>query len=263
MLFVGDIHGQLDLFEKWLNFHSVENTNIIQVGDFGLGFKSKYEDINDLDELNRVLEASNNNLYVIRGNHDNPEFWSSSNQDFVPPLIHLIKDGEIIKIEGKRILCIGGGISIDRMKRRQDISYWSEEVINKEIINNCNVDNIDIIVTHVPFVENTIFTPPDESPLVINWDIIEQGDLIFDLEEEQNLLSNLNERVKDNNKNDILWISGHFHNPSYIHKDNIEYLVLADLHSKKDNEIVTYSKNKNLLNHLMKSEERMICLKLI
>ncbi len=142
MIFIGDIHGQFSELSERISTFS--DQIFIQVGDFGLGYNDYSVDIEMLKEFNEELKTNNNQLYVLRGNHDNPIFW---NEDSDYSNLHLVKDYTKITIEGKDVLFVGGGVSIDRCFRRKDISWWEGE----EIIENTEFDKkCDILVTHVP-----------------------------------------------------------------------------------------------------------------
>jgi len=68
-------------------------------------------------------------------------------------IFHL-KRGEIYTINGLKILTMGGGKSIDKSRRREFTSWWSQEAPNSGDYDNC-LDNlkkhnnkVDLIITH-------------------------------------------------------------------------------------------------------------------
>ena len=156
MYFLGDTHGIRPAFMT-IDKHKIENSNIIHVGDFGLGFLHIEQDINNLKATDEMLLETNNHLYVVRGNHDNPIFWDKSKGLNLPKLhnLHLVDDYEVITVEGKKILCVGGGISIDRQLRKNGKPYpswwkdeefkWSPDKFHKIAIYE---KVIDIVVSH-------------------------------------------------------------------------------------------------------------------
>ena len=75
---LGDIHSNFSIINYYLKSLKIENSIIIQIGDFGLGFKEK-EERKNLLELNYKLLENNCMLYAIRGNHDNPEYFNNLN----------------------------------------------------------------------------------------------------------------------------------------------------------------------------------------
>ena len=97
MILLGDIHGRLSIIINFIQKNDIDNENIIQVGDFGLGFDSYLTDIENLDKLNNILSKKNNKLYALKGNHDNPEFWNGR-LDNKWSNIKLVKDYSILEI---------------------------------------------------------------------------------------------------------------------------------------------------------------------
>ena len=78
-----------------------KDTTIIQVGDFGVGFRSRARMDEEMVEINTRLAKNNNNLLVIRGNHDDPAYFDGnynfSNIEFLP-------DYTVRTIEGRNYL---------------------------------------------------------------------------------------------------------------------------------------------------------------
>ena len=129
MIFIGDLHGEFHTICNKIKSLSIRGETLIQVGDFGLGFKSKNElDMNVLSYMNEFISSLGCELYVIRGNHDNPKYWYSQTEKFSH--IHLLKDHEIFTIEDKKIFFIGGAHSIDRITRVHKKNWWKGESIN-------------------------------------------------------------------------------------------------------------------------------------
>ena len=111
MYFIGDTHGMRPVFSIVDRF-KIEKSNLIHVGDFGLGFVSIMQDVKNLEVIDEMLIDTQNKLFVVRGNHDNPIFWDKSKGLNLPKLhnIHLVDDYSVLDIENKKILCVGGGI---------------------------------------------------------------------------------------------------------------------------------------------------------
>lgn len=222
VLFLGDIHGKfLDLISI-LERLSVSDCIIIQVGDFGLGFKPYNIDRNNMIQLNNFLHINNIELLAIRGNHDNPKFFDGS-QDLSN--IKLIPDYTVLNIEGQNFLFIGGAISIDRRDRQlenlmltekdRDFLSWyeGEEVIIKDV---SQLRNIDVLVTHSTIQDAWPFNNINFGSSV---DHYTKNDPSLKLElsaERQSLQRLYNELCKNN---DIKYhYYGHYHN-SYVIDD--------------------------------------------
>lgn len=151
---IGDVHGKFDQLISKMKPILTENTgvNFVQLGDFGVGFKQPYVEWSTLNELNDMLVTSNSQLFVIRGNHDNPAFWYKG-LGFEFSNIHFVTDDTEIVIEGKQCYFAGGAVSVDRTHRRQGVDYWDDEVYVssqwvKEGRDDLQSDRIDYLFTH-------------------------------------------------------------------------------------------------------------------
>jgi predicted phosphodiesterase len=202
MILLGDIHGD---FQTIVNFSrknkSDDPKHLIQVGDFGAGFGIHF--IDDMSYLNEQLRDANITLYVVRGNHDNPNFF---NGEFEWSNIKLLKDYTVMSIEGKRILFVGGAISIDRLQRIEGITWWRDEVLNfnSELLET--FEGIDVVVTHS--APNFVF-PKSFNQLVMSFAAYDSN-LLEDLTYERELLNQMYSiLIKKNNIKD--WFYGHFH----------------------------------------------------
>lgn len=142
---LGDIHGS---FKRLIDFR---DCNLIQVGDFGLGFGSFRDDEKSLDYFNVPLAARKIHVYAIRGNHDNPEYWDGRYKDRWSN-IHLVPEYTVLEIEKFKVLFLGGAISIDRKLRIEGKSYWKDERFNydEDKLNAVlkEAGNIDIVISH-------------------------------------------------------------------------------------------------------------------
>jgi len=239
MYFIGDTHGMRPVFSIVDRF-KIEKSNLIHVGDFGLGFVSIMQDVKNLEVIDEMLIDTQNKLFVVRGNHDNPIFWDKSKGLNLPKLhnIHLVDDYSVLDIENKKILCVGGGISIDRQIRKDDRPYpswWKDEEFQwhpgkfNRVVNNHNT--MDIIVTHS--APSACYPRGVDAPIVNDWHNVE-------LEHGNNLKGELQmERKKiDMLKDAVLkaykptnWFYGHFHT------SKTEIIDLVKFQALKINEI--------------------------
>lgn len=217
MIFLGDVHGSLTEFYQQVKKFDIRNENVIQVGDFGVGFRGVEEHFNYFHDN---LARRNINIYAIRGNHDNPKYF---NGDEIFENIHLVPDYTVLNIEDKNILCVGGGISLDRTQRKEFISYWKDEVIKFEFEKLKEFRNIDIVVTHnAPnFLMPTLTR---DNYFVMSWCNSDKG-LYEELEEERKNLTTMYDIISENN---ILshWFYGHFHNSYKLFQNNTNFIGL-------------------------------------
>jgi hypothetical protein len=151
-LYIGDIHGQFEVISALIKKYDINNTTLIQVGDFGAISKDRFgmkvfECIKRLKNLDKKLRALNNTLIITSGNHDDPFCFSSNWGEDLFSNIELIKDYTVREISGKSHLFIGGAISVDReMRRRNGWFFFEDEVVDFDL--DKVPEEIDVLVTH-------------------------------------------------------------------------------------------------------------------
>lgn len=202
LLFVGDIHGNWNVLENLCL--QVSNTLIVQVGDAGLGFRSKTSEIWELKSLDKICSTTGNQIILMRGNHDSKRRFSQLRLENVLNHIFLTQDYEIISWKDKTLQFVGGAISIDRCSREIDKSYWvDEEVILKEDL----CQKVDILVTHTC---PSFCFPQKVNNMVLDWAQAEKErfgiDLLKELQEERQKLDKIFEICRPS-----LHVYGHFH----------------------------------------------------
>lgn len=234
MYFIGDTHALNPIFSI-IDKHKLEDQKLIHVGDLGLGFQEIRRDVANLITTDEMLQETNNHLYAIRGNHDNPIFWDKSKGLWLPKFhnLHLVDDYEVKIIEGKVVLFIGGAISIDRSIRKSEFppSWWKDEefVFNKEKLLKVlkSYGKIDVIVTHT--APAFAYPQNDYVPIVDHYCEIEEqhgSDLRGELRLERENISNVwHEMVKIGVKPSH-WIYGHFHSSKKQTLSGVEFKLL-------------------------------------
>lgn len=221
MILLGDIHGD---FQTVVHFarknEGLDPLYLIQVGDFGAGFHSTF--VEDMEYMNEELKNNNVTLYVIRGNHDDPKFF---NGEYEWSNLKLLKDYTVLTIEGKRILLVGGAISIDRIQRRENVSWWKDEVFDfkPELLEA--YEGIDVVITHSS--PNFVF-PQTFNNLVMSFAAYDDK-LIDDLTAERERFNEMYEiLIKKNKIKD--WFYGHFHTTRSEVYENTRFSVLGINH---------------------------------
>lgn len=224
--FIGDVHSEFEELARRLAVRKIENSNLVQVGDFGVGFQNKIIEEQKLHRLNLSLKSSNNFLYVIRGNHDDPDYFANA---YSSGNIKLLPDYSVLELDGLRILLAGGSVSIDRRYREEGNNYWKEEIFiyddNILMASLSNIDNLDIVVTHSAPKE---FWPYDLGQLVRNY-IGSDSELFTDLnndrEQHSLLLKSLVKKFQPKT-----WYYGHFHAIADGEYSGIQYFALGEMH---------------------------------
>lgn len=212
---IGDTHGENRSISRWAEIGNT--SNLIHVGDYGIGFKGMYQ---KTILLGNELNDKDKNLYVVRGNHDDPSFFDGRRYGGEYGGITFVKDGTVAQWQNRKILFNGGAVSIDRINRINEIDYWEEEKF-KEV--ECN-DEIDYLITHSSFPEVTSF--PSLSQMIIGFSR-EDIDLASDLDKEQILIKNWVDNLIERQEKKIkYWFYGHFHNSYVSNYKGIECVCL-------------------------------------
>lgn len=227
LYFCGDLHGNLQYLKYQIKQYNMQNSCIICAGDVGLGFSDNSQ---EMSFLNKFCKNKNVYLIFVRGNHDNPEiFLNRLYNDYCKTVC----DYDVINVCNLNILCVGGGISIDRTWRKTHTktSYWENESI---IYNPKLEDKIDIIVSH----SAPSFAFPVGIGKIVTDFAINDPTLINDVIQERKTL----DLVWEDYKNDIThWYYGHYHSTQYQVIDNVTFKLL-DI-----SEIVRHVTDNNLL----------------
>lgn len=172
IFFTGDTHGVLDT-SKIYRLQAVvpkvstdKENYLIILGDFGCIWNDPhgYQRINDLDMFNiETLYADVPWITLfVDGNHENHKVlnklavqtrWGGKVHQITPYCYHLMR-GEVYVVQGVSIFAMGGALSVDKVCRRENVSWWPEELITQADYDNAmsNLDkhsyNVDYVVTH-------------------------------------------------------------------------------------------------------------------
>lgn len=223
----GDIHGEYNnIVNKICMRYEITNALIIFAGDGGFGFnKPRYYDNVYAKNKNR-LEASNNYLMFVRGNHDNPHYF---NDEYVKhPRFMTVPDYSVITCLDKQILCVGGAISIDRVCRMNTLKpnvYWDDEapVFDVDKLNLITESfNITSVITH---------TAPSFCEFISKDGLKDfaEGDskLLDDCAKERQTMDDILSYLKEHNHNVSEWCYGHFHSSWSSEIDSVKFTMLG------------------------------------
>lgn len=238
ILYLGDIHGNFNIIHQYVKLYNITNAHIIQVGDFGVGFKTVEKEKRMLEMFHDILLKNNVHVWAIRGNHDYKPHFDSDPFGFSN--IHLIPDYTVLELCGKRILCIGGAVSVDRKfrltkKQRMGIyenqtlgveSWWPDELFVLDRDKLGEMKDIDIVVTHTApdycFPDNKFGFGP-----LVDSIVKETGDteLKTDLLVERNQVTDAFTILRMNN-NITHHYYGHFHKSDTLEMFGIKHRLL-------------------------------------
>lgn len=143
IVLIGDVHGDWDFLEDFvLNFPKL---NIVQLGDFGMGYLNPHVQDKRLKKLAGALKQSESLMYVVRGNHDDPKYFTDLILD--ERIIFLEDYSVLTTFSQKTIQLVGGGISVDRQLRKKNKGWWENENV---LFSPSKVQKVDYFLTHVP-----------------------------------------------------------------------------------------------------------------
>lgn len=164
----GDTHGDIDI-QKIIDFAKnhkelTKNDYLIVLGDFGVPWHTPYEGhLNKSDKrILKMYEEFPFTTLFIDGNHENHdalnkyecEVWNGGKvQKINDSVIHLCR-GQVFTIDGHKFFTLGGAESVDKCYRTPGKSWWPEESISYDDLNE-SADNlskvdfkVDYILTH-------------------------------------------------------------------------------------------------------------------
>ena len=240
---VGDLHGKFNLLKYKIKQEKITNTVIIVAGDCGFGFEKEEYYKQTYNNLKKTLLEQNVCVIFVRGNHDDKKYFDGNRINFKNFIA--VPDYSIISINTesgiKNILCVGGGISIDRTYRIENDrtyykkSYWVDEfpVYEPDSLNEISESgiNIDIVVTH---------TAPDFAPLhdkngIGSW-LLEDVNLSDDLNKERETLTQIYNHIVKKDKHKVKkWFYGHFHEHHFTtSEENVDFIML-DMFIERNN----------------------------
>ena len=222
LIFCGDIHGEFEkIIHKICNQYLITDSVIIFAGDCGFGFYKENYYHSLYQHVLAKLSHSNNWLVFIRGNHDDPSFFQEEKIKY--DRFRCVPDYSIISACNHNVLCIGGGISIDRQDRLQYKNlYWANEAPIYDEANLVSLDRkIDIVVSHTA----PSFCPPLTKDGIRSW-LMQDNALEDDLTNERETFDKVFLKLKELNHPLSKWYYGHFHFTNRMDYDNVVFRLL-------------------------------------
>lgn len=165
ILTCGDTHGDFDY--RKLNNHTIVSrfgtlpNYLIIAGDFGVPWSNDPSNAQDL-YMKKWYESKPYDVVVVLGNHENyarilqmplEEYHGAKVRRYGKNIV-FVERGEVLTIEGKTILTLGGAESIDKAWRRPGVSWWPEEAATyadflhvQDILSKLEKP-VDYIITH-------------------------------------------------------------------------------------------------------------------
>lgn len=222
---------------KEISFYS--DAIIISAGNNQIGFNSDayYEKV--FGKMNEIFSKNNTTLLFIRGNNDDPSFFREEKINFSN--VKTIPDYSVIKTKYGNILCVGGGLSVDRVwrKKQQDrlssissnkkkILYWKDEmpIFDEDKMNELSESRIKIsgVVSHVA----PTFAFPDIADSLDDW-CSKDADLAHDIENERLVMDKIYDALRSMRNRPSFWFYGHYKVDNAEHRANILFRAMPPL----------------------------------
>ena len=162
----GDLHGDQVLWESKIDAFLNPGDIIIIAGDFGIGFldgqywpeEMFYDYISEKDYT--VLFIDGNHEDFNRLNGYDISVWNGGHVHLIRHnLIHLMR-GEVFRINDITLFTFGGGYSLDKHRRIENISWWPQEMPNEKEYDNARINlkecnnKVDYIITHTASINS-------------------------------------------------------------------------------------------------------------
>lgn len=252
---IGDIHGNFNIFIKYVKHMKLDKSIFIICGDCGFGFMSRKGHEIELSKINKLLKKYDSYVLCVRGNHDDHRYFNSENRFQLERIICLsdysvlsvlsdLSDPSVPSVEEFNILCVGGAISLDRYLRKMDYwkyrrnilkynpkaniksipkRYWKYEkpVYDHDKLKKIKI-NISCIISHTA----PSFAYPYWKKNII--DFVEYDSLlIHDVIQEREVMDKIFKYLKIHQKDSLKkWYYGHFHENHRKIIEDVEFNLL-------------------------------------
>ena len=159
MIYVtSDTHGDADRFRAPAVRRLRRGDTLVVLGDFGFVWDGSKAEKKQLKKLSRRRYK----LLFIDGSHENfallaqyPEVdFAGGRAQQLGKNLYRLQRGGLYTVEGKTLLVLGGGESLDRESREEGVTWWPEELPAAEELARCDAaldacgGRVDFILTH-------------------------------------------------------------------------------------------------------------------
>lgn len=244
---VGDIHGEYGGISMMMRRYELQDACLVFCGDIGLGFNSEAYYQQTFSKLNRECKKRNVTLIFIRGNHDDPAYFSEQKINYSH--IHSVADYTVLTIAGHNILCVGGGISMDRLYRQSKMLamaqkyarfhgcslgearieapklYWEDEPPVYDEMSLSEIRGSEIKIDTVCTHTCPSFSVPHTKDGIESW-LAMDGNLEKDIDAERATMDKLYHRLLADGHPLKNWCYGHFHYHHVAEIDGITFRLL-------------------------------------
>lgn len=151
LLFCGDLHGDIERAKELIQIAKEHKcSEIVQAGDWGYIWPRDDSHKN----LSNILTSYDMSMRFCDGNHDTHpvlrKFSRDTDNNVAPGLTYQFR-GSKKTVGSVTMVFLGGAPSIDRAWRTTGISWWPEEEITEQDVEEAlkhKGEHIDVLVTH-------------------------------------------------------------------------------------------------------------------
>jgi hypothetical protein len=158
---VGDLHGNFGPMKMSILNYNIHDCIMICVGDLGVGFHHPEKERSIWKNLNAFFAEHGISFLSIRGNHDDPKYFSGPKR-IVYSNLECVSDYTRKTVNGETFLFVGGAISVDRIHRIPERSYWHDEgfIFRPDFAAQC-----DVLITH----SAPLWNGPTDKAAISGW----------------------------------------------------------------------------------------------
>lgn len=141
VIITGDIHNDFGSLNTLINRKKPEL--LICCGDFG--YWPKFSQAKQFSDIKNPRTK----ILWCDGNHE--DHWSlrdRTTDELAPNVIYMPRGSTYTLPDGRNILFMGGGYSIDKAYRTEGVDWFREETISQKDFENLPDMKIDIVVSH-------------------------------------------------------------------------------------------------------------------
>jgi len=220
MIIIGDLHGELRSLVAVLRENDVRGLSLIQVGDFGTVYARSDFFQGWLADLVAWLDEADCMLYVVRGNHDDAADFPAASPS---PRLRYVEDYSVHCIDDRKVLFVGGGVSVDRSIRDYGADEWEAEkfVLDRGKLAALDLDDLWAVVTHTA---PDVAPPFGFSPMMRDY-AAEDATLLADITAERRALTELYLAIVERTR-PSWWLYGHFHAHAVTERDGTRFRML-------------------------------------
>lgn len=217
--------------------HSFKDSIIIVLGDCGIGFESPNFYKLLFEKQNKILAEYNTHVLLIRGNHDNPIYFNNELINYSN--IKTLPDYSVLLTKFGDMLCVGGGVSVDRMWRKQQEArinkykkpnskhrkelYWKDEMPFFDEMYLNGLKDKDINITTVLSHTAPSVAEPKTKDGIVNW-LMYDKELSKDIDIERQTMDDILNTLQNNGHDLSIWCYGHFHDDFFNKVDNVFFI---------------------------------------